>query len=401
MRHDGENEGENIMPWSGAHLTRRQSLVLGSRSVVAGLLAGSLALERPLAAADAARDLPVKTFARYADLLDTLRRQGRTWRTLGHTLDGSPIVAVKCGGEKKPAILVSAGAHSTEHAGVVAAVEVIEQLQTKHEVWVLPTRDPIGLGGFRHALSLGLGQPPAFSSLDDAEALLRSEGEILLDEGGRLIVLIGDYGYANRGLYGSVKKGEAFLEPLKGRRLWFPSRAENQPGAGPLERAYTLIVTPDGEVLHINRFHDTRWAPIEVRCVRRLMAQIRPGLTFDLHEYGGNALWMSARRQKTDEDELWERRMGTEAMAAVKADGASLAPDDYSPGVFFEKLERGLYWLDPGKRGEGYNLVDYAAKEYGPGFTIETGMEAPLADRVRRHLILVQTAVNVFEERFA
>jgi hypothetical protein len=45
--------------------------------------------------------------------------------------------------------------------------------------------------------------------------------------------------------------------------------------------------------------------------------------------------------------------------------------------------------------------VDFAAKEYGPGFTIESGMQAPLADRVRRHLVLVQTAVKVFEERYA
>ena len=376
-------------------------MVLGGRSTLGVFLAGSLALAQRLTAAEPSRNQPVRAFPRYSDLLDTLRSRGRVWRTLGHAPDGSPIIAVKCGGEKKPAILISAGAHATEHAGVVAAVELVDRLQTKHEVWVLPTRDPIGLGGFRHALSLGLGKPPELASLEEAEALLRKEGEILLDEGGRLVVLIGDYGYANRGLYGSIKKGEAFLEPLKGRRLWFPSRDENQPAAGPLERAYTLVVTNDGEVLHLNRFHDTRWAPVEVRCVRRLMAEIRPGLTFDLHEYGGDALWMSARRQKSDEDEIWERRIGTEAIAAARADGAKLAPDEYSPGGFFEKLERGLYWLDPGKRGEGFNLVDFAAKEYGPGFTIESGMQAPLADRVRRQLILVQTGVKVFEERFA
>jgi hypothetical protein len=173
------------------------------------------------------------------------------------------------------------------------------------------------------------------------------------------------------------------------------------PGAGPLERAYTLVVTPDGEVLHLNRFHDTTWAPAEVRCARRLMAEINPGLTFDLHEHGGDALWMSGRRQRTDEDERWELRMAAEAIRTVVASGVKLVPEDYSPGGFFERRERGVYWLDASRRGEGLNLIDFAARKYGPGFTIETGMRAPFANRVRQHVALVQSAVKVFEERYS
>lgn len=383
------------------HLLSRRGFLAAGGACIAGTLLHGESPGIVQAADDVPAEQQVQPFAASAELLERLRSRGRTWQTLGHAPDGSPLVAVKCGGKKKPAILISAGAHSTEQAGVTAAVELIEQLETEHEVWVLPTRDPIGLGGFRHALSLGLGRLPEISTLAEAESLLRSEGDVLLDEDDRLVVQIGEYGYASRGLYRRVAKGEDFLEPLKGRRLWFPSRAEDQPGAGPLERAYTLIVTPEGEVLHLNRFHDTRWAPIEVRCIRQLMARIRPGLTFDLHEYGGKALWVSARRQKTDADEIWERRMGTEAIAVARADGATLPAEDYSPGSFFEKLENGLYWLDPGKRGEGYNLVDFAAREFGPGFTVETGMRAPFASRVRRHMQIVQTAVKVFEERFA
>ena len=193
----------------------------------------------------------------------------------------------------------------------------------------------------------------------------------------------------------------AFLEPLKGRRIYYPSRTDDMPGAGPLERAYTLIVTPDGEVLHLNRFLDTAWSPAEVRCARRLMAEVQPGLTFDLHEHGGDSFWMSARRQRTDDDEVWERRIASEAIRAVAASGTKLAPEDYSPGSFFQRLERGVYWLDAGQRGEGLNLVDFAARQYGLGFTIETGMRGPFHDRVRQHLLVVQTAVKLFEERYA
>ncbi|MGE0757284.1 MAG: hypothetical protein AB7O38_09700 [Pirellulaceae bacterium] len=341
-------------------------------------------------------------FRTYEQLLQALRDQGRSWTVLGAAPDRSPIVAVRGGGTKQPAILFSAGAHATEQAGVVAAVEVLRTLKTDHEFWVLPCRDPIGLSGFRHALRLGLGEEPELESVDQVDEFLRRHGEVVYDADGTLVVVIGEYGYANRGLYRELPAGARFLEPLRGKRIWWPSRGLDTPGAGPLERAYTLVVTPDGEILHLNRFHDTPWAPAEVRCLRGLMAKTRPALTFDMHEHaGGSFFWMSARRQRTDVDEQWERRMASEAIRAVAAGSGELAPESYSPGSFFERLERGVYWLDPSARGEGLNLVDFAARQYGPGFTIESGMKAPFAQRVTQQLAVVETAVRVFEERYA
>lgn len=320
---------------------------------------------------------------------------------MGAAPDQSPVVAIRAGGDKKPAILVSAGSHSTEHAGVVAAVELIDRLKTEHEVWVLPCRDPVGLGGYAHALSLGLGARPELEAVADAEALLRKRGEVLYDEDDTLLAIIGEYGYANRGLYRQVEKGAEFLEPLRGRRIYFPSRTDDMPGAGPLERAYTLIVTPDAEVLHLNRFHDTSWAPAEVRAIRELMAEVQPGLTFDLHEHGREFFWLSARQQRTEEDEVWELRMAREAADAIASTGAEIAPESYLPGAFFERIHPGVFWLHPGQRGEGLNLADFASTEYGQSFTIETGMKGPFQKRVGQHLLVVETAVRIFEERYA
>ncbi len=371
----------------------------------AGLACAALALPQRLRAESPADDptadkRAVRPFKRYSDLLETVKKRGHKLRVLGYAPDRSPIVSIKAGGDKTPAIFISAGSHSTEQAGVAAAVELIDKLDTEHQVYVIPCRDPIGLNGYKYALSLSLGEEPEIESMEQMEKLLRDKGEVLLDADGKLLVLIGEYGYANRGLYRKVEKGAKFLEPLKGRRLWFPSRFEDVPGSGLFERAYTQVVTPDGEVLHINRFHDTSWAPVEIRCTRGLMAEIKPGLTFDLHEYGGDAFWFSARRQRTDEDEIWERRMAAEAARAVKASGAKVAPDDYSPGSFFSKLERGVFWLDPSQRGEGLNLADFAASKYGAAFTVETGMRQPFEHRVRISMLTVQTAVRVFEERY-
>lgn len=344
---------------------------------------------------------PSPGFGRYTDLMTALERRGHKPRVLGHAPDRSPVVAVKAGGDKKPAIFISAGSHSTEHAGVAAAVELINELKTSHQVYVLPCRDPVGLSGYRHALSLSLGCEPGIASIEEAEKLLRAEGEVLHDAGGRLLVLIGEYGYANRGFSGSIQKGDSYLEALRGRRLYWPSNHADVPGSGPLARAYTLVVSPEGAVLHLNRFHDTPWAPAEVRCARRLMAEVQPRLVFDLHEYVGDAFWMSARRQQTEEDERWEARMAGEAARAAAAAGARFPAADYRPGSFFEKLEPGVFWLDAKQRGEGLNLVDFAARRYGPGFTVETGMRQEFGHRVSMHKAVVKAAVKVFEERHA
>ncbi len=373
---------------------RRQVLCAGGIGL-SGLLGLPALAQQPSAKAN-----PVRPYGSYDQLLETIRQRGHKYRIVGAAPDKSPLVVVKAGGKKKPAIVISGGSHATEHAGPAAAVELLDRLQTEHEVWVLPTRDPIGMNGYRYALSLGLGEMPRLNSLDEVDALLRQRGEVLYESGDTLLVQIGEYGYANTGLYRQIEKGAPFLESLRGRRIYFPSRSNEMPGAGPLERAYTLVVTTEGEVLHLNRFHDTAWAPAEVRAIRNLMADVQPGLTFDLHEHGREFYWMSARRQRTEADEMWERRMASVGIEAVAASGAALAPEEYSPGSFFERLQRGVYWLDPSQRGEGLNLADYAAAKYGPSFTIETGMKGPFEQRVGQHLLIVQTAVKVFEERY-
>jgi len=381
--------------------TRRRLLQVG------GISALGLPLSSPLRATGNAgsgrsRKQPPQPFQRYSDLLETIEKRGHQMRVLGYAPDHSPIVAVKAGGEKKPAIFISAGSHCTEHAGVAAAVELIDKLETKHQLYVIPSRDPIGLNGYGYALGLNLDKTPQFHSSEEAETLLRKQGEVLYDENGILLVLIGETGYANRGLYRRFKKGDPFLEPLKGRRIYFPSRYKNVEGTAPFQRAYTLIVTPDAEVLHLNRFHDTPWAPVEARCARRLMAEIQPGLTFDLHEHGGNFFWFSARHQRNDEDELLEQRMAREAIRAVAASGTRLAPEKYRPGGFFSKMERGVFMLDAKQRGEGLNMIDFAARKHGPGFTVETGMRgSSFQNRVKASMLTVQTAVRVFEEHHA
>ena len=340
-------------------------------------------------------------FACYADLLAHIRDKGHTLEILGRAPDGQPIVAIKSGGGKTPSIFISAGSHATEQAGVSAAVDLIDELDSEHQIYTIPSRDPIGMNGFAYALGLSLDAKPDIAGLDEVAPLLKKRGEVLCEEGEMLVALIGEYGYATRNLYRRLEDDESWLEALKGRRLYFPANATDIEGTAPLQRAYALIITPTAEVLHINRFHDTPWAPVESRCARDLMAAIKPGLTLDLHEHGGDSFWFSARHQQSEEDQHWEERMADAMIAAVAESGAPLAPEDYLPGSFFTRGPRGVFWLNAGQRGEGLNLVDFAARVYGPSFTIETGMKLSFAERVATAKLVTKKAVEVFGERHA
>ena len=171
-------------------------------------------------------------------------------------------------------------------------------------------------------------------------------------------------------------------------------------GTENFERAYTLIVNPQGEVLHLNRFHDTLWAPVEVRCTRLLMAEINPGISFDLHKSQllGDRFWLSARHQQDEQREACEQRIARATIQAITDSGATLSSDDYSTSPWFTSSEKEVYWLDAKVRGEGLNLADYAAHVYGISFGTEMGMYGSFEKRFSLAMLTVQTAVKVFEE---
>ena len=365
----------------------------------------------------------MQIYERYAHLLERIEQMDKPYRVMGCAPDGAPVIAVRSGGDKLPAIFISAGAHSTEQAGVSAAVELIEELHTEHQVHVIPTRDPIGMNGFAYALSLGLGDEPKFDSFDEVQAILRDEGEVAYDEDDMVLSLIGDFGYACSRpapericpqwsfylkLQEQEKSNPAVLEPFKGRRIYMTPGQEGVQGTGNFGRAYTLIIDPEGELLHLNRFHDTEWGPVEARCARQLMAEIEPGISFDLHESQlmQDRYWLSARHQQDAENEEWEGRAARATIRAIADAGAVLAEDDDVLGgvpleqTWFTRTEKAVYWLDANVRGEGLNLMDYASRKYGLAFGTEMGMYGSFEHRVKLGMLTVQSAVAVFEERY-
>ena len=371
-------------------------------------------------------------FWKYDDLLAEARKRAQDVVVLGHTVDGSPIVAARGGGDKTPAIFITAGSHATEHAGVSAAVQLIDELDTEHQVYVIPTRDPVAHDGFAHALSLGVGEVPTIDDFDQLEGVLRDEGEVLFEDDDFLLTIIGDYGYASarpetkgdivdegdikfragpkrknpQGYgYGRMqqihRETPEILEPLLGRRVYQPAGQVGVEGTNLFDRAYTLIISLEGEILHINRFHDTAWAPVEPRVTRSLLRRIKPGISFDLHESAGmdDRYWLSARKLSDPEAQNWEERAATATINAIAASGAKLATEEDAPSKWFDMSEQAVFWLDATRRGEGFNLMDFCSREYGLAFGTEMGMFGSFEGRVDMALTTVRTAVSVFEER--
>ena len=378
-------------------------------------------------------------FDTYAELLAYVEERGHTYQTEGYALDGSPIVVIEAGGDADPPILVTAGAHATEHAGVRAAVALLDELETDRRVLVVPSRDPVGLNGYEYAVESAIGGSVTFDSFPELADVLRIHGDVVLDDEDVVLALIGDIGFATREptpgkssclrLMSTLKEHAAdpdsdLLDPFEGRRIYAPAGHTDVAETGDFERAYTFLISPRGEFMHLNRFFDRDWAPPETRVVRDLMAEVEPVLTFDLHESSRQGLryHLSARPGRTDEaDELGER-VASAILDGIEGAGFTLATDEDIFGnaldvvahssdedegddasanqLFYEKLEQGAYRVDPNattppRRGEGLNAVDYAAENYGLAYTTETGMHGTFEGRVRAAVGSVQTAADV------
>jgi hypothetical protein len=374
--------------------------------------------------------IPMEPFATNADLLETVENRGHDYRTLGRAPGEVPIVAIRSGGDAEPAIVLTAGSHANEQAGVTAAVELVGALDTDHRVYVVPTRDPVGLDGYPAALGQAIGDTPSIDSFDDVDEVLETHGAVVYEADYYTFVLLGDTGFVTRNppqlppdghgigeyYFGDLEEEDpSALEPFRGRRIYLPAGQPDLEGAGNFNRAYTVVVDPDGRVQHLNRSYDTEWAPVETRCVRDLLAETDPGLFVDLHESNrDHRFWFTMRHKDSPDDRSWEERIGRAVVAALGDAGADLATwedkfGDLPEEEHFQQLvEDGLYWLDYEARGRGgmpgvvgLNATDYAAENHGLAFSNETGMHAPFDERVEQTLTSVRTAVAEFEARYA
>ena len=355
------------------------------------------------------------------DLLDLVRQSGRDYEVIAKTIYGLEIVCVRAGGEKKPAIVITAGAHAGEPAGVLVALSLINTLETEHAVYIVPLRDPFAWGGFARCLGFALGAEVVIESHEDAERLLAERGTVVHreEEDSLIISFIGDLVFASmrptppdrvgailgprsieRRLNRAMREKPELVSVLAGKRACWPSNCTGVEGVGDFDRAFSAFVTSQGAIADLNRHFTFAYPPLEVACVRDLVDRVKPGLILDIHEGQGSKfyLWTSPYEEGADRGKIAEAILG----AVVEQGGELYRLEELAKRLGPEMAER-LKEPVPGLIvGPVHNVQQGASFEaycqrYGDAFSFEPGRWKPLAERVEEELAGALAGVSEFE----
>lgn len=355
------------------------------------------------------------------NVLKTLQDSGKPLKEWGRAIDGTPMLAARTGGEKQPAIFITAGAHAGETAGVHAALRLLEVLETEHEVHILPLRDPLGFRGINGCLSFAAGERIQVPSHRSALDYLEAEAALIWRDGEQYVFKLGDLGFGwnpphpgsesfnsiHARLLALVRDDPEALRPLWGKSVMLMTAMTQVEGTGEMGRCWHGVLSPDGEWLHLNRFFGRDDAPLEVTAVDQLMQTVRPGLTCDLHEGRGEGFWLPIPVPEKNQERVFD--MARAFLEEIQARGYPITTFEewmafekkynrqYQPGwVKLEPRLPGLLWCDAERRGEGYNLMEYAGL-FGIGFGTEGPLVRPLQMRVDGLTHGILAAIQVWE----
>lgn len=350
----------------------------------------------------------------YHALIEQFDALGLPRCLLGRTLFDLPIYAYRVG-STGPVVMVTAGAHAEEVAGVVTAYLLARDFPAGLQGWIVPCRDPLGWDGFRRCLHRVVEQAVRVENHRDVVDALHRYGTVYEAEGA-VVGVVGDLAFfalpedhpdiADPGDFAHAffARQTAIREKVAGRRIIVhgsPQLAEGRDiydwGGGP-----TLYISEDGQVGNFNRFFAHAHPPVEVAVIRDFTAEVRPQWVFDLHENYGSKYSLYANVAT----ELGKRG-AREMTKAVAARGIELMrleelfsyvkpphPEfltEPSPGIFMPNRA-----ADPGVP-DAYGV--YAASLGAECYTTEMGLENPLGVRIEMTEVSVRACLEVLRTR--
>ena len=357
-----------------------------------------------------------------SDVINFLEHSGLPLQDWGKAKDGTPMLSVRIGGIKQPAVFITAGAHSNETAGVHAALNLMHKLKTDHEVHILPLRDPMGFAGVRHCLQTALKHPVQVSSHAEVLDFLRAEALLLWQEHDFCLYLLGDVGFVwtprqpglrsywlmTNHMEELIQSQPDTISQLAGKSVMMIDPDSDVEGSGTMQRCWHALISKDCAWRHLNRMFGEQNIPPEVAAVDSLMQNVKPGLTCDLHEGNGSGFWLPIPKPpENSELSFWMAKAFFEVISQrgypitdyvdwLATDQTPLTARDPT-WMFPEERLPGLFWVDTLRRGEGHNLMTYGAL-FGVGFGTEGPMSRPLAMRIDGITNGILAAIRVWEQ---
>jgi len=353
----------------------------------------------------------------YQRLIEAYERLGLRRIELGKTLLDTPLVAF-CRDEAevqdRPPVLIAAGAHAEEAAGVITAWRLAQSPGFRGRLLFVPCRDPLGWDGISRTLGRLTGQGDLhLETHRQAVEAYRHWGEVIYQREGLVLAVVGPLAFMSLDPEhpGNADTGEfiqAFLprhpdlvDALRGKRLLVPGtprHAEGRSvygwGGGP-----TVYVDESGRVGNFNRFFASETPPVEVAALRELADRVRPEWVFDLHENFGGGFGLYANGPALQRGAAVYRAM----IDTVVAEGFPLNRlDDLLPylglpeGALVEPYP-GVYSANPSRRMPPDAFGVYTGQMGAACFTTEMGLEQPLDYRCRATEIAVRAGVRAIE----
>lgn len=359
-------------------------------------------------------------YTRYDRLIQAYERLGLRKIELGRTHLDTPIVAFgkdETDFPDRPPVLIAAGAHAEEAAGVIAAWRIAQRPDFAGSMLFVPCRDPLGWDGIERTLGRLIGDPKLkIDGHDHAVRLFREHGEIVWDREGMVIARIGPLAFLSLAPEhpGNEDTGEyiqAFLpeqpelvEALKRCTLLVPgspAHAEGRSvygwGGGP-----SVYVDETGRVGNFNRFFAAAKPPVEVEALRAFALEHKPEWVFDLHENFGDRFGMYTNAAFLSRgDDVYRAMIDT-----VIAQGFPIMPLKELlvylnlPEEALIELYPGVYSANPQRRLPPDAFGVYAGSIGAVCFTTEMGLERPLAYRTEATEIAVRAGLKTIEERW-
>ncbi len=354
----------------------------------------------------------------YDRLVESCDQSGLDRIQIGETLFGTPIYAydteTEPWGQGRTPVLVAAGAHAEEAAGVATALNLALRPGFTGRMVIVPCRDPLGWDGVRRTFRRAVGRADVpLSTHEQAIRAFTRYAEVVWEDEGFAVCAVDQLAFCSfqEGHSGNADTGEyvqAYLrnrpelaQRVQGLRLLVPGSpglAEGRDvydwGGGP-----TVYVDESGRVGNFNRFFSIQNPPAEIEAIRRLAHQVRSEFVFDLHENFGDrfGMYTNALHPKRS------RAVYVAMIDAVREAGFPLMPlDELLP--FLDIPESGLIELYPGVYSanrerrlppDGFGL--YLTLLKANSFTTEMGLEQPLGYRADATEVAVRAGLATIE----